>query len=354
MVSKLKTIALVTLIAALIWVWAEGESVSSVVVNPRVLFVVDATDLEFTPDETWRGTVRLRLEGSTVAIKQAERALGSMIRLKPGQQGVPAVAGDRQAVNLIEAIRSLPEVTTLGLTVVDVDPPDAVVSVVHFVWKSRKILIRSQFPIDTELAGELRVSPEQVLVRMPESLAAKLTEADADAVTVAVSAQDLRPGKDDGPQIISAAIQLPEKLAGVRGVTTSFERANVTFWLKKKVDTWTLPSVPVWVAVPPTETERWNIVVLDQYLSDVKFTGPVDLIQRLKDRGIAPIAEVRLNSDELEAAVKSKDAVLMGLPVGLEYTVANKVVRVSITRREAPKTVERGPNAEPGLNPERD
>jgi len=348
MLPRLKTFALVTLIASLIWVWAEGESFSSVVVNPRVLFIVDQTDLEFTPDDTWRGTVRLRLEGSTVAINQAERALGSMIRLKPGQQGVPAVPGDRQAVNLIEAIRSLPEVGTLGLTVVDVDPPDAVVSVVRFVTKD--IPVRAQFPLDTELAGEPTVSPGRVAVRMPELVAAKLT--DADAATVPISTQDVRLGREDGPQTISSAIQLPDKLVGVRGVELSLERASVTFRLKKNVDSVTLPSVPVWVAVPPTEAAGWNIVVRDAFLRDVKFTGPVELIRKLKER--VPIAEVRLSSDELEAAAESKEevskeAVVTGLAPGLEYTVVSKVVRLSITRREVPKPSNGGEGPAPDL-----
>lgn len=348
MVVKIKTFALVTLIASLIWIWAEGESFSSVVVNPRVLFVVDQTDLEFTPDETWRGTVRLRLEGSTVAIKQAERSLGSSIRLKPGQQGVPAVPGDRQAVNLIEAIRSLPDVVTMGLTVVDVDPPDAVVSVVRFV--NREVTVRPQFPLDTELAGEPTVSPGRVVVRMPESLAARLTE--ADAATVPVTAQDLRQAREDGPQTISAPIQLPDKLAGVRGVEMITERTSVTFRLKKNVDSFTLPSVPVWVAVPPTESASWNIVVRDPFLRDVKFTGPVELIRKLRDRTIVPIAEVRLSSDELEAGAESKEAAVLGLPAGLEYTVGSNVVRLTITRRETPTPPEGGPSPLPEIKPE--
>lgn len=341
--EQLKTFGLVTFIAALIWIWAEGESVSSVVVNPRVAFAQDEGDLEIAADENWRATVRLRLEGSTVAIKQAERVLGGSLTLKPGQPGVPATPGDRQAVNLMEAMRALPQVRELGITVVDVDPPNTVVSVTRYV--TREVSIRPVFPDEIQLLGEATVTPPKLLLRLPERLATRLTE--SDTATATVSAADLRTIRDDAPKSMAGVVSPPASLAGERGVEFPVDGVTVSFRVKRNVETVTVGSVPVWVSLPPTETALWDIEVTDKYLQDVTFTGPTDAIAAIRSR--VPIAQVLLSSDDLERGVTSKEATITDLADGVEYTVTNRVVRLVVKKRENGGT---GPNGAPSAVPE--
>lgn len=325
----IKTMLLVTLIAALIWIWAEGESFSSATVNPRVSFVKDSADLEISPDAEWRGTVRLRLEGSNVAIKQAEQLLGTALILKPGQPGVPLTPGDRQTVNLVEVVKLLPSVRQLGITVVDVDPPDVAVNVTKFV--RREIAVRPELPLEIELLGEPTVTPQRVTVRMPEQLAAKLTETDLAVVTV--SQRDLQLTRDDATQTLKLPITLPALLQGVRGVEAQQEVVSVAFRVRKNVDTVTLASVPVWVSIPPTETSSWDIEVKDMFLRDVVFTGPTDQIRRIRERTFVPIARVALTSDQLEAGITSKDADIDALPAGVTFSVASPAVGLNVKKR---------------------
>ncbi len=327
--EQIKTVLLVTLIAALIWIWAEGESFSSVTVNPRVSFVKDSGDIEVVPDENWRGTVRLQLEGSNVAIKQAEQLLGTALILKPGQPGVPLTPGDRETVNLVEVVKQNASVRQLGITVVDVDPPDVAVSITRYV--ERDLPVRPDFPRDIELMGEPTVTPARVVVRMPERLADRLTENDFARVTVPRS--DVQGAREDATQTLQLPVTLPGLLSGVRGVVVDKEQASVAFRVRKNVDTVTLASVPVWVSIPPTETSSWDIEVKDMFLRDVVFTGPTDQIRRIRERTFVPIAQVQLTSDELERGVSSKDATIDGLPVGIVFVAPSKSVGLVVKRR---------------------
>ncbi len=341
---SVRTILLVTIVSLLIWIWSEGESLISRPVTVRIAFVDDASDLLVRTDESWRGTARVKLEGSTIGITSAEAILGAPLRLRPGQPGMPTEPGDRQIVDLTEALRGHPDIKRTGVTIVEVDPPNVVVRIVKLV--RRELPVRAELPAELQIAGEATVTPAKVILRMPESAAATLP--DTASAAAIVSDDDLRRLREDGPQTLPAAVRLPSSLAGVEPLTITPERVTVTIRLKKNVETVALPSVPVWVSLPPTEGTRWNVEVFDQFLRDVTITGPADLIKQIRDHQIIPIAEVRLSSDELEKSVESKEAVISGLPAGLDCTVASKLVKLKITPRPVPDKASpgRGPSAE--------
>jgi hypothetical protein len=331
MAAKIRTVMLVSLVTILIWLWAEGESLSTTSLNPEVVFVQEGTDLLLETDQDWRGTVRVRVQGSTRALTQAENGLGTQIRLKLGQGGVPSQPGERQVVNLEEAIRALPELRQAGLSVQEVTPAITVVKIVRLV--TREVPVRAAMPTGAELLGDPVVTPVRVQVRLPEALANKLA---ADATAVApVSDAEFDAARDDASRTVTTALQLPGVTAGVGEVQFVPEKVSVTFRRKRSVDSITLASTPVWFALPPTESGKWEVEVIDQFLREVTFTGPAESIAKIRSRDMVPIAEVRLSSDDLEKGVETKEAVFVGLPSGVETGVAVKTVRVKITRRKA-------------------
>lgn len=354
MSAKIRTIMLVSLVTVLIWLWAEGESLSTETLNPSVVFVQDGDELLLeTNDKQWTGTVSVRLEGSNRALTDARRELGSRIRLKLGQPGVPSAAGEQQPVNLEEAIRQLPEVRAAGLSVQQVTPAITVVKIVKLVAK--EFTVRATLPPDIGLLGESTVSPQKVIVRMPEAIAG-LVPPDAIA-EAALSREELGSPRDDLAQTIATTVRLPA-LAGHPDVIITPEKVNVTFRLKRSVDTVTVASVPVWFSLPPVEGRRWDIELTDQFLRDVTFTGPTDAIAKIRSREVIPIAEVQLSSDDLESGIEAKEAVFAQLPPGVESGVAVKTVRLKITRRrdtandESPRlnVPEREDSDEPGAH----
>jgi hypothetical protein len=329
MSAKIRTIMLVSLVTVLIWLWAEGESLSSETLTPSVVFVQDGNDLRLEKmDSQWNGAVSVRLQGSTRALTDARRDLGKQLQLKLGALGVPARPG-QQVVDFKTAIEDLAEIRVLGLSVVEVTPANTVVNLVQM--KERELTVRPSLPEDINILGEATVSPVRVTVRYPEELD-KLVPPDAVAIAPVTRGQ-LGTGRDDAAQIITTKVQVAE-LADKPGVVVSPDLVSVTFRLKRSVDTVTIASVPVWFSLPPTEGKNWNIEITDQFLRDVTFTGPIDAIAKIRSREVVPIAEVQLSSDDLDKGVEAKEAVFASLPPGVESGVAVKTVRVKIERRK--------------------
>ncbi|MGE3110044.1 MAG: hypothetical protein AB7G11_12590 [Phycisphaerales bacterium] len=327
--EQIKTVLLVTLIAALIWIWAEGESFQTETVNSRIAFVTDSPDLSVTPGEGWNGAVRVQLEGSNSAIRQAAEAISNSIVLSPVNTDALATPGVRKVVQLGGAIKKLAALRELGVTVVDVEPAEVVVTVTKYV--QRELLVRPEFPTEIDLLGEATVTPARVSVRMPEQTASSLTE--SDVIRLTLSPRDLQVTREDGLQTVTLPLSLPDKLRGVPGVDPDPDQATVSFRVRKNVDTVTLASVPVWVSVPPTESSGWDIEVKTEFLRDVVFTGPKDQIRALRENKLVPIAEVRLSSDELEAGITSKEAVIVDVPSQVTASAPTRLVELVIKKR---------------------
>lgn len=329
MKTQLRTILLVSLVSLLIWLWAEGESLQTLAVTPRVVFVAERSDLELRTSPNWGGTVRIRIQGSTRAIHDAEAEMGAEIELRLGHPGVPSEPGD-QIVSLEEAIRQLPMVKSKGLNIIEVTPPSTVVRIERLV--TRELPLRTIVAPDVDLLGDPTISPTKVTIRLPEALATQLP-ADAFA-SATLSKAEIGSARDDAAQTIVSAIKLPAVLQGVDGVALTPDKANVTFRIKRMVDSIPVASVPVWVSIPPNEGAKWDIELVDQFLRDVTFTGPADAIDKIRTREFVPIAEIRLSSDDLDRGIETKQAVFVNLPPGIETGVAIKSVRVRIIKRK--------------------
>ncbi len=313
--SAIKTVILVTLVTLLIWLWAEAEGLRSATLTPRIQFVAPSDDVSvrvLEPDLR-SDIVRVRLEGSSVALDEVEQVLRSPLRLVAGVGGIPDEPGDH-VIRLQEAIRNHPDLLRRGVSVSDVQPPTATIRVARLV--TRDLPVRVDLT-GIENDGEVTVSPATVRVTMPEQAAALLGErgtvgggpAGAPVVTAVISEDERRLLRDDGPQTVRAQIRLPEALDGFEPVRVATDTVRVTLRIRKQTDEIVLPTVPVWITVPHTEGDDWDVRVLDGLVRNVTVTGPRDLIEQVRNRELVPIAFVVLSSDDLEAGVTSKLAV---------------------------------------------
>jgi hypothetical protein len=197
--------------------------------------------------------------------------------------------------------------------------------------------VRVEFARALPLDGDAVATPATVDLRLPEPIAANLPD-DAHAIA-SISAADLSRIRGDGPQTLTATLRPPEPARGVEGVTLSAESASVAFRIKQSLDTVKLPTVPVWYSLPPTEDgSKWNIEILDKFLTDVAVSGPGEDVQRIKAGQVAVKAMIEFSSEELERAAAekgavSKQATFSGLPLGLSAVVSNPTVRVRVSTR---------------------
>lgn len=350
-----KTAALTTLMAALIWVWAEGESVSRVSITCRVELQADpAGDLVYRSDDPeWRGNVTFQVEGSAPGIAAARELRGQTLRLTAGLAGMPVEPGPNRVARLREAIAAIPELSRLGVVVVSCEPSEVPVRVMRMV--ARDLPVRVELGRTLLLDGEPAPSPAAVSVRMPDSV---LVPDGAQAVAF-VSAEELDRVRGDGAAATGArtavaTIRTPSWLAGIEPLVIAPETVTVTFRVRKEVDTFRVAAVPVWFGLPPTEdAAQWAVEVLDKFVNDVTLTGPADQVARIRSGEITLKALVELASDDLQRAVRtdrpatdtagpgadpaatgviSRPVTFLGLPPGVTAAAANPVVRVRVTR----------------------
>lgn len=334
-VSQVKSVLLATVIALLVWVFAEGESLATRTVSAAVQFPGDAgagTDLVVIPDDpNFRGEARVRLEGTLRSLDIAAGEIGGRVRLAPGSPGLPNGPGEKLVADLAQAIGALPGLKGLGSSVAEVEPRQVVVRAVRMV--QREVPVRVVLGADVPLDGDPAPTPDRVSVRVPEAAAAQLP----DAVEARVSEAEIRRLRAEGPQTVPAQVVPPPSLFGVRPMGLSHDTVSVSLRVRRRIETVTLQGVPVWFSLPPTEdTARWSVDVQDKFLGDVTLSGPLEEIRRIDARAVPVKALIELSSEDLEhgAAGLTKTAAFPGLPPGVTAAAATPGVRVRVTRRE--------------------
>lgn len=356
--QRIKTLALTTIVAGLVWLFAEGESLATRTLEVSVEFPVDpASDLVIRPDDpNFTGMARVRLEATTRTLDAAAASVGGRVRLSPGTPGVPTDPKDK-VVDLREAIGAIKELRGLGSSIADVTPRGVVVSVVRMVKRELPVVVEVPAGADqVALDGDPVASPATVVVRLSEALAARLPE--RAAMTASVAEADLRRLRADGPQTLTVTLRPPPELASSgEPVLASPEQVVVTLRLRSKVETITLATVPVWFSLPPTEDAgKWTVTVLDKFLTDVQLSGPSDAIARLRAGGggagggaSGVKATLELSSDDLARAAAaaepgaagggpgggaiSRSVVFSGLPAGVSVLSPGATVRVRVAPR---------------------
>lgn len=337
MLRHLGTILIATLIAALVWVFAEAESVKTREMRIEVELQADpGSDRIVTVTDTgFREMVDLVLEGSTTELDSAERSLRQKkIRLAPGGEGVSPEPGD-QIVDLRTALRAAGGLREAGVTIKRIEPPTVRIEVDALV--TREAAVRVDVG-EGELEAPPEVRPGVVKVIMPGKVAAALTE--VPVVTARLDAAILKPLVPGRREVLGAVPVRPSGvLAGVASrVRVDPPAVEVGVRLRSKIDAVTLPTVPVLVRMPPGELSHFDISVdeADQLVRNVKVSGPADLVDKVRREAIKVVATVTLSFSELEraaGATVSKEVTFGDLPPGLTVDVPATSVRVGVVRR---------------------
>lgn len=335
MIDHLKTLSLVLLVTALIWIWAEAESLSSDRLQPRVELSA-SSDLFLRANQPgWSGSVAVRVRGATGALDRARRLMSEPVRLAAGVGGIPTVPGE-YVVDLREALRADAELRRSGITIGEVDPPTLNISIEAIVSRPIRIKpdVRGAGGVPAELDGAPTLATATAMIRCPKRLAESLPE-DAEALAV-VDAERVARLRDDAPETVEGVrLVLPEPLAGNPLVVITPDRVSMVLRLKSRAQSWLLPTVPVWISLPPTEGSRWDIEVLDPFVRNVTVTGPKELIRGMQERAETPLAYVQLTSDDLERRITSKRVVFSTVPSSLKFESSQTTVAIRIRPKSA-------------------
>jgi hypothetical protein len=325
MAARISQFATVTVIALIVWLYAEGATRQVREISVKVQFV--ALDGQVIVGETTR-TVEAVVRCATSQLAALNRLAADPIRIT-----VAAVEGQTDVeVNLLEKLRSSERISRIGVTIDRLDQEFAKVNVDSLVTIEMKIELAT--PKDLELTGPAVFAVEQAKVTLPAAQAKEAPKLKLQAVLSHNNLEGVVPGVQEQREV---DIDLPASLANIANVTVGLAKVKVTFTIKKKEDEHTVGIVQVFLHIRPKDNEQYTIHVdaEDLVLRDVKITGPSDVIKRLKEQTGQPIeAVLRLEPEDLENA---RDAKLpeLRLPPGVTVQSPLPLIKMKIKRREA-------------------
>jgi len=347
--EHIRTILLVTVVTALVWVFAEAESLRTQDTTIELVFeadrgserVIDLIDPASPPGGPATflppGSVvevTVQLEGSTGAIDTAMRRLRERsIKLSPGAEGVPSVTGEN-VLSLNSVLRGVPELRTLGVSIKRVAPESVRVFVDEL--GTREVPVSVITP-GGDLDGPPETRPALVRITAPQRDLRAITEGSSAVAKVEPAIWSrLVPGRRE--TVPGIRLEPPVEFAGASRVRIDPPTADVSLTIRSRTASLVLPTVPVHLRVPPGELSKFDVDIVEQdrALIDVTVTGPAEVIRDLEAKTLRPIAYVSLSFEELERGIPSKEAVFTDLPTSLRFEVPNRNVRLRITRREDP------------------
>ncbi len=345
--AMLKTACIVTIVSALIWLYAESESVRTEEFRSvRVNFTVPTGSeraVWLAADRTSAMSINITLEGPTAAIDALRRVLATPLELSPGS-GLRAESGV-QVVQFREALRRHPSIRRTPVTIVDVSPAEVSVHVDDLVRVPMPV--RVELPREFELSSPAQLSAAQATVVMPASLRDRVGE--SAFVSAAIERERLeRLTRDRLERITDVRLQAPMSIRTEPFVRVEPPDTVVSLTLKGQRVSIVLPTVFVEIQIAPELLRNWIVEIPpeERFLRGVTVTGPADLVAQIERTGL--VAYVRILSEDLERQIQSKEAVFYELPgSALEFQVENRRVSLRIQRREAPPIIdpEEGPDS---------
>jgi len=337
--ERVKTILIVSIVSVIIWIYAEGESLSIDSKSITLTLPAEPANLTTgTPVLWFEGdgeqdprTVQAQIvvEGSAAALDSLDDALQTPIDLTRSADFPAMQRGEPQDVQLLQVLRSHAAFRDRAVTITSVEPPTASIRI--DTLQSRQLDVEVRLPEGFQLTGPVRITPERVTLYAPQS-EFEATQRTLSAVLPREQVAALAPGIEH--VIDGITLPPPAVLQDARFVRIDPPAVSARFTLQTTQDEHTIPSVYFWTLIPESETGKWNIDIDGPgFLRDVKVIGPGDQIARLKadppELDIRAIIE--LSADDLLRGVETATARFSPLPTTLRFDPPEVEVRLTIT-----------------------
>jgi len=309
--DKLGTAIFVTVIAMMVWLYAEGRTVSEATRQISVRFVapsgqelmiarldnnneiqrIDTLDLEVT------------LDAAQSALSRLDNSLTKAIPLEVTANE----ASPDQLVDIKQAI-SRDLLTAMGITIknasieqvrLHIEPIDTVADVpINIVGEDGGPLGSLLETLD----GPPTVAPDKATVKLPRSLAQTIG---GEAVQARLKAQDIQ-GAIRGVRTQSVALSLPQSMLETWSPWISIKptAVDVSFTVNETSGLWESDNpIPIKIMAPPSVYEKYDIGFADGQPPTVSFSvsGPASAIEELE--AFPPLAFVEITSGKVNAAL---------------------------------------------------
>jgi len=333
----LRMAIVVSLVSVLIWIVAEGESVSRERVETSARLVDGEGGLVIRPlDLTqWTGRLVVSLEGSTTEVSGLRDRLREAMTFRPGDPGVPTEPG-RHEIEMAEVLRQSRVFEGTGVTLTSVEPERVGVMIDRVAWQNLDVRVEVS---DAASASSPVADPRRVRVQVPSLLADRF--AGLQSLTARLSADQISRLEVGRRNVIEdVPLELPPELASHPFVRLDPDRVSVSVTLESRQDSVTLPNVPVQIRRPAFESEKWVVTVNpeDHLLENVTVTGPSDLIDQIRAGRLTIFATVVLTLDDRDTRITQKEATFSDLPTPLTFEAPSTTVRLSIRAEDGAGT----------------
>ncbi len=347
--GHIRTIFVVTIVAALVWVFAEADTLREQKAQVALSLRVPPGEALMMESPAASGPlnsvpVEVTLEGSAAQLERVLPVLRSEVIISPGIEGVPKAPGSYD-MDIARVLRSLPLLADAGVGVKQSDPAVIALRVDE--------LAEVELPIRVEGDGDFRtapvVNPPKVTLFAPKGEAANLARTSAATVVLEPSQLTrLVPGRAE--TLAGLKVLLPREIEGSSRARVEPARVDVTVSVRNRTAELIVPRVPVEVRLAPEDLAQWTLDIPegDRFLVDVKVIGSPDVLAQIQNRTLPLVGTVSLSYQELEQAVTGptgrvggpgssgvveKEAQLTDLPTTLRFEVADRLVRVRVGRK---------------------
>ncbi len=329
---KIQNYLLVTLFTVLIWVYAEARVVQKYPADGllTVPITLKTGTADFVVVSQSLDKIGVQFKGASSEIDELRRRLASglELRLDSSDEG-------EQEIVLAEALAETPLILAAKVNIARVEPATIKVKLER-MEKAKSVEVVFT-PTDVRMVDKsVQVTPPRVNLRMLKSQWAVLGDAPLQLEPL-VDIKTLPAGQE---QTVRARVRLPDSLEDSPLVQLKPQEVQLSFVIEKREVSVTLPAVPVWVMKPPGETDHLRVQFAEEsrVLKDVKVSGPVELVAKVRDKSLPVVAYIRLSLDELVKATgaESTATVNFALPPGLVVESPASTVRFTVIKAVDP------------------
>lgn len=322
LLEGLETVLVVTVIAALIWLYAEGETVNTVTKRVTVRFVAPTTGSTAVSLPDHESTV---VGGAVIDVQAAIQASqGDLPRIVDWirdetidiEVHAPSSADEVQVINLQDALNQSP-LADRNAFVKETIPETVSVRVQQ--------LRTVDMPIRIE-QGELELSeeapplmfPDKIAVTMPADLAQQVSEQN---IRLIARLDLLAPEtlEEDTQNVETVELELPPQLQNQPHVSLARQRTEVRFLVRKITDEFLLERVQVRLRITDDLTRyHFQIDPSSQRILSVKVRGPIEAIARIKNDPSLVRASILIKMEDLTGADKGSAPLEIYPPEGVK------------------------------------
>lgn len=331
--AQIREYITVTLVAVLVWLYAEGENIKTYEMDIPIQFVAATGQNLLIKPARLDDNPRVTFQCSSAQYVQLEQLFdGSAIPI-PLSEDPNAPDGNQQLL-LKQLFTSLPIFSKLSVNITEVKPAQVTVNVKKLQTVELKI---AEVTDGESLLQDVVIEPAVATLHLPKDMLTNLTE--SDTIKARLNKQVLdrltlnQSHTIEGVQLIAPASVRSED------VRIDPSTAKVTFTLTRQAKTATISSVAVRLVLPAASMGQYDVSLLndeDKLIRSVKLTGPNDLIDAIEQRKIKIWADLKLEADDLAKGVGKESIAIVPLiqkPDNVKLVEAPGAINLKITAR---------------------